>query len=383
LSQTRRRFSVALYLAIAFLFWVSLFLYVPTLSTYVQSKASNLAVVGVILSMYGLWQGLVRIPLGIISDRLGWRKPFIMAGLALAGGGAWLMGHAESATELLVGRSLTGLAAGAWVPLIVVFSSLFPLEEAIRATTWLTLANSMGRVLATGLTGTLNSWQGPSFTFIIAAAIAGLAVVLLWPAYEPRHPVPPLSGRRIGQLFLRRDVLLASLLAALLQYVNWSTTLSFNPILAQQLGGSDISQSLLVSMNIGVAVIGNLLAVMTLRYVEVRRLVFAGFGIISLGVGLAALAPSLRLLFVAQFFLGLGEGVIYPLLMGLSIKNVAQPERNTAMGLHQATYAVGTFLGPWLSGQIAQGIGLRLTYGIMACIVLGLSWLLASHLPKD
>jgi MFS family permease len=76
LSPIRRRISIALYLTVAFLFWVSLFLYVPTLSTYVQSKVGNLAVVGVILSMYGLWQGLVRIPLGVTSDRLGRRKPF-------------------------------------------------------------------------------------------------------------------------------------------------------------------------------------------------------------------------------------------------------------------------------------------------------------------
>lgn len=381
-SETRRRLSIGLYLIVAFLYWASLFLYVPTLSTYIQSNVGNLALVGVILAMYGLWQGLVRIPLGIVTDRLGRRKPFILAGLALAGVGAWLMSIAGGANGFLVGRSLTGLAAGAWVPLLVVFSGLFPLNDAIRATTWLTVANSAGRVLATGLTGTVNHWQGPAITFIVAAAIAGLAMLLVLPAYEPRHPAEPLSGQQIRHLFSRRDVLLPSFLAALLQYVNWSTTLSFNPILARQLGGSDVTQSLLISMNIGIAVIGNLTTATTVRYIEPRRLLYISFGILATGVGLAALAPSLPVLFVAQFFLGLGEGIIYPLVMGLSIKRVIYSERNTAMGLHQTIYAIGTFAGPWLSGQLAAVIGLRATYGLMAVLILGLSWLIVSRLER-
>ncbi|MBC7257332.1 MAG: hypothetical protein H5T66_14635, partial [Chloroflexi bacterium] len=47
-----------------FLYWVSLYLYAPTLPTYVASKTDNLAMVSVVLSMYGLWQAVTRVPLG-------------------------------------------------------------------------------------------------------------------------------------------------------------------------------------------------------------------------------------------------------------------------------------------------------------------------------
>ncbi|MBC7315868.1 MAG: hypothetical protein H5T70_05570, partial [Chloroflexi bacterium] len=57
-----------------FLYWVSLYLYTPTLPTYVASKTDNLAMVGVVLSMYGLWQAVTRVPLGILSDWVGRRK---------------------------------------------------------------------------------------------------------------------------------------------------------------------------------------------------------------------------------------------------------------------------------------------------------------------
>ncbi len=59
---------IALYGTVTFLYWVSLYLYMPTLPTYVQSKSDNLAMVGIVLSMYGLWQALLRLPLGIVAD---------------------------------------------------------------------------------------------------------------------------------------------------------------------------------------------------------------------------------------------------------------------------------------------------------------------------
>jgi len=369
-----RRLSITLYLVVAFLYWVSLFLYVPTLSSYAESKTHSLAVVGIVLSMYGLWQALIRIPLGITADWLGRRKPFVILGLALAGLGAWILGEADSATGLIIGRALTGLAAGAWVPLIVLFNTLFPRHETIRATTFLTLANSIGRVLATSLTGTLNNLGGFKLTFILATAVAGLSIVLLLPVSEQRQPANPPSVTSLVQLVTRKDVLLPTLLAALLQYVNWTATLSFIPILVKQLGGTGVTQSLYVSVNIGLVVLGNLTVAAIVYRTGIRRLLYLGFIILAAGLGVVALSPSLLILFGGQVLLGLAEGVLYPTLMGLSIRFVVDAERTTAMGLHQAVYALGTFAGPWFSGLLAAAIGLQPMFGItaFACLVVSL-----------
>jgi MFS family permease len=370
----QNRLAIILYLMVALLYWVSLFLYIPTLATYALGKTQSLAIVGVVLSMYGLWQALIRVPLGITADRLGWRKPFVAAGLALAGLGAWLLGTANGATGLIIGRAMTGLAAGAWVPFIVLFNSLFPAKETIRATTLLTLSNSIGRVLATSVTGSLNDLGGYTLAFWLATGAAGLAMVLLLPIPEKRRPTQLFSKNSLARLATRPDVLLPTLLAALLQYVNWTATLSFIPILVKQLGGTDVTQSLYVSVNIGLVVIGNLAAVTIINHLGIRRLIYLGFITLSTGLGIAALAPSLLMLFGGQILLGLAEGVLYPTLMGSSIRYVADPERNTAMGWHQAVYATGTFAGPWLSGLLADSIGLRSMFGVtaLACLVVSL-----------
>jgi MFS family permease len=369
-----RWLMMTLYVIVAFLYWVALYLYVPTLPTYVQSKSDNLALVGVVLSMYGLWQMIIRLPLGIAADWVGWRKPFIFVGLALAGLGAWTLGSAQGVNGLIIGRAITGLAAATWVPLIVVFSSLFPPQEAVRASALLTLVGSLGRVLATGVTGSLNELGGYPLAFFLAAGAAALAILVLLPAQEKARPPQQPSVAGIGKLITRQDVLLPSLLNAVNQYANWAVTFGFLPILAKQLGATDVVLSMLVSMNIALYTLGNLVATTIANRIGARRLVYLSIFLLFIGIGGAALAPSLPLIFASQAGVGLAMGIGYPVLMGMSIQYVAEPERATAMGLHQAVYAIGMFGGPWVSGLLAHALGIQPMFGVTAffCLAMGL-----------
>jgi MFS family permease len=369
-----RQWLILLYILVAFLYFAALYLYVPTLPTYVQSKSENLALVGVVLAQYGLWQAIIRLPLGIVADWLGRRKPFIIGGLMLAGLGAWVMGTAESAGGLAAGRAITGLAAGTWVPLTVAFSGLFPAQEAIRATSILTFVGSVGRVGATSVTGLLNELGGYSLAFFAATGAAALAVLVMFSARERVHQPRRPSVAGIGRLITRRDVLLPSLLAAVSQYANWGVTYGFLPILAESLGATGVTLSLLVSMHIGVVTVMTLAAAGLVNRVGARRLVLISFVLTSGGIALVVVAQSLTLIFVAQFFLGVAQGLGYPVLMGMSIRDVADAERNTAMGLHQSVYAIGMFAGPWLSGILADTIGIRQMFGLtaLACLAIGL-----------
>jgi len=378
----RRRWVTVLYAVAVFLYWMSLYLYVPTLPTYAQSKSPSLALVGTVLSMYGLLQALIRLPLGIVSDWLGKRKPFILAGFGLSALGAWMMGRAGGVNELIAGRAITGLAAGTWVPLVVIFSSLFPPQEAVRASAMLTLISSIGRVLATAVTGSLNDIGGYPLAFFLAAGAAVLAILVVLPTRDrPRPPHRP-SWQSIGRLILRRDVLLPALLNAVMQYAIWTTTFGFMPILAEQLNATDVAKSMMVSMNLLVVTLGNLVATTIVNRIGARRLVQASFVIICAGIGGAALVANLPLLFVAQACIGLATGIGYPILMGMSIEHVSDAGRTTAMGLHQAVYAIGMFVGPWLSGMLADAVQIRPMFGITAAVTLTLGLLVSLWLQK-
>lgn len=374
-----RKMLIFFYMTVAFLYWFSLYVYLPTLPTYAQSKSDNLALVGLALSMFGLWQAIARLPLGIATDWAGWRKPFIILGVILSGLGAWMMSAAADINWLIIGRTITGLAACTWVPLTVAYSDLFPVEEAVKAAGVFTFASSLGRLLATAVTGSLNELGGYPLPFFAAVGASALALILMLPAQEKRRPAKRPSLKGVGLLISNPAVLLPSLLGAISQYASWASAFSFTPILARQLGANAITQSMLMSVYVGMLTLGNLLSATIVHRVGPKRLIYLGFIMLSGGVLGTALAPTLETVFAAQFFVGLAAGGCYPVLMGLSIQQVSDSERTTAMGAHQAIYAVGMFVGPWLSGILADQFGIRPMLGITAFFCLSLVLLITRH----
>ncbi|GAK59125.1 major facilitator superfamily MFS_1 [Candidatus Vecturithrix granuli] len=369
----RSRLLIGLYLTAVFLYWVAQYLYMPTLPLYVALHTDNLAMVGVVLSMYGLWQAIIRIPLGIFADWLGWRKPLIIIGTTLAGLGAWVMGTADGVPQLLIGRTLTGLAAGTWVLFVVAFSSLFPPQETIRVTALITLISSVGRMLATASTGFLNACGGYALAFFAATSAAFLSGLMMLPISEQRRQSKQPSFQGLFTILLHHRVLLPSLLSMIMQYGVWSSAYGFLPILARALGASDVVQSLFISLNTALAVAGNMITAALVKRIGKYRLLYLSFILMACGIGIAAIASHLFMIFLALCALGLASGIGYPLLMGMSIEQVHDSERATAMGIHQAIYALGMFGGPWISGMLADVIGIQATLGVNAflCLFLG------------
>ena len=167
---------------------MALYLYVPTLPLIAKSKASDLNIVGLALSMYGLGHIVIRMPVGILSGRWGRNKPLIFLGLTLVASGAIVMGISENIGQLALGRAITGIAAGTWVPLVLAFAALFSIEGGIQATVAITLVGSIARLTASGLNGFLTDIGGYPFPFYIAAGAAGLAILFLIPYREVVRP---------------------------------------------------------------------------------------------------------------------------------------------------------------------------------------------------
>ena len=380
-TQSKRNTALLIYGAAVFFFWSSLYIYVPTLPLYIQTKTQTLTYIGVVLSMYGLWQALLRLPLGIAADALGRRKPFIMMCFGLSALGALVMGSAQDVNGLILGRGISGLAAAGWVPLAVVFSSLFPPQEAVRASAMLSLINSISRMLATSVTGALNDWSGGfSLAFYIAIGLASLAILMMLPTHEEKltpKTSPPESGHKGHQLLiviLLPQVLIPSLLGAVNQYAVFSTSYGFFPILAKQFGATNILQSAFTSLNLLAIMLGSLLTPMLVKHYRSPRLVYVSFGILSAGIVVSALSKDLGMLMAANLLTGFATGIGYPILMGLSIERVVEQERNTAMGVFQSVYGLGMFGGPWLSGILADSIGIQPMLGLTSVfiIVLGI-----------
>ena len=69
--------------AATFLMWFSIYTYQSNFTPYMDSLAFSPSMIGLVIGSYGFTQMIFRIPLGILSDRLGTRKLFIIIGLVV------------------------------------------------------------------------------------------------------------------------------------------------------------------------------------------------------------------------------------------------------------------------------------------------------------
>jgi len=81
---------------------------------------------------------------------------------------------------------------------------------------------------------------------------------------------------------------------------------------------------------------------------------------------------QVSLLEVSMVIYGLGRGILATILMSLSIQAISARQRATAMGIYQATYAVGMFLGPFVSGYVADNFGIINVFYLSAlfCLII-------------
>ena len=359
---------VAAFFVASVLYWAAQYIYVPTLPAYVKSSVASLSAVGVVLSMYGLWSAILRVPTGIFVDASRRERPIVVIGFLLSSAGALVMGRGGSAGALMFGRALTGASTATWVPVMVMFSSFFPAERMIFATSLLAASTSVGQVIATACTGYLNGLGGYSLAFYTGAVLAACAALIIWAASartESRGLVSTVSTRSILAVFVRPEVLLPSLTSAVCQFGLWAIVYAFLPLLARQMGASDVAVSVLLTVNLLANAATNVFTTFRVSAVMRQRWLLLSFAAFAVGAGVAALAQSVVGLSCATIIIGAANGIFYPLLVGLSIERVDVSHRSTAMGIHQAIYALGTFAGPWAGGILSDALGMRVMFGIM------------------
>jgi EmrB/QacA subfamily drug resistance transporter len=114
-----------------------------------------------------------------------------------------------------------------------------------------------------------------------------------------------------------------------------------------------------------------------------RRLLLGGIVLFTTTSVLCAAAPTLGLLLAARVAQGLGAATMMALTIAFVAETVPKAQTGSAMGLLGTMSAVGTALGPTLSGVLVGGFGWRSIF--LVNLPLGiLAFLLAQrHLPAD
>ena len=351
---------VFLFYVITAIFWFALYAYVPYISPYSELLGADLRLIGLIVGAYGFTQMIIRFPLGILSDRLGKRKIFVLSGLFFTGAAGVVVFLFPHPYTMLLSRSLGGVAAASWVTFAILGASYYPENEATKSVGYVNAANAIGRMTAFVSGGLIAEFMGVPYAFLLGgiAGLVGLVAGLGITETKPDNVTPPTLSELLG-LTRNRQLLSASFLAILSQYIMFSTAFGFTPLHAYGLNFTEFQLGLLGVTSalpglIFVPFANNILP----RKIGTRNTIAAGFLLTAVGCALIPLTGNLWQLFAVQIITSTGGLLSYTLLMGLSIRDIPSEHRATAMGFFQAVYGVGMFMGPFVTGWVGHSFGL-------------------------
>ncbi|OBZ16961.1 MFS transporter [Bacillus sp. FJAT-26390] len=352
-----------LFTTITILYWTSMYVYVPTLSPYLSDRGFSLPFIGIVLGSYGFVQMFVRFPLGILSDRFGKRKPFIVLGMLTAAISCLLFLIPDHWLWPLAGRLMAGVCASTWVAFTVLYASYFGAGQTGRAMGNISVMTVSGQMIGMLLSGWLSDGFNPNAPFTVGAAIAAIGLLLAFMLKEPsteQRDQPGMSFAMIKSVVKTKTLLQVSMLSILAHGVLFITMFGFTPLKAEEMGAGGLKLTMLVFAFMLPHAFASLV---TARWFTPR---FGYWGTIGTGFILSTIctaamvfADSFGVLVMTQAINGFAQGLHMPLLLGLAIRDVELPGRATAMGLYQALYAIGMFSGPFLAGWLNESWGLN------------------------
>ena len=350
---------IPLFLALVALFWFSLYTYSPIFTVYIK-EFSTTQMAGTIIASYGFVQMCLRIPVGILSDKIKNRKIFITIGLIASGVSALGLALFREPGLALVFRGLTGLTAATWVPFSILYSSYYDKQQAARAIGVANAFNFGGQMIATLIGGFLPDWTNsyaPSFYLAVAAAAAGVILSFFVVDQEKKDfPERPVKVRELLAVAKNPMLLIASGLAILTQFCSFATVYGFTPTFARANVDATASQlgimtTLVTLPAIFAAPMSSSISKKLGGFDKSMLLVFA---ISAVYCCVVPFINNIYVYYVAQFIFGFARGSSTSLMMAAAILEIEPARRATAMGFFQAIYGIGMTLGPQIVGLFGR-----------------------------
>jgi MFS family permease len=333
--------------------------------------------VGLAMGIYGLTQGLMQIPFGLASDRLG-RKRVIIFGLLLFAAGSFVAGAADSLSWLIIGRSLQGAGA---VSAAVTALLADQTRDQVRTKAMAIIGASIGLMFALSLVAAplLAAQIGLAGLFVVTGALAlgCIAVVAWWTPPEPlQHKNMPRG--KLSDVLNHAGLLRLDVGVFVLHAVQLAMWVAVPALLVQ--AGLPKAQHWYVYLP---AVLGSFVIMGGLFPLERRgylRAVFLGsVGLVMLvqvGLLLAAGRPGIGLLGLLLFVFFCGFNVLEASQPSM-VSRIAPPHaRGGALGVYNTLQSLGFFAGGAVGGWLAKNVGAEGLFA--ACAALMLLWLVVA-----
>lgn len=315
--------------------------------------------IGLIVPAYMVAYGVATLVYGVGSDRWG-RRRLMVGSLAAFVVLTAATATAQTATQLIVWRLVTGLGAAAVVPLALsLIGASYPFQERGRPLGWLFAAMAGGMAFGSSLGALAEPFIGWRGLFL---TVATLTAVVLWLLYREREhlvgaqtdaavsPRQMLAGFR--QLLSTRRARTAYTYVALNSLFHSGLFTWFGLYFSRRYGLGEIGiAAAIVGYGVPGFLFGPWIGRAADRYGR-RRILPAGLAVGAAGAALLAPHTSVIVGAIAVLVVSLGYDLTQPLLAGI-VTDIGGPKAaGRAMGLNVFVLFTAFGLGAYVFGEL-------------------------------
>ncbi|WP_340641272.1 MFS transporter [Zhaonella formicivorans] len=339
---------------------------VPLIPVYTEELGLTTLTIGIIFAAYSLGLLLFSMPMGILAERLGYKKVFA-GGLSFLILSCLLYGTVNNGLFLAFCRFIQGVAAATtWTAGLAMIALLYPRQQGQKLGLVLA-AMGVGTILGPPVGGLLYKYLGYRLMFFALALVFAAMLTVVW---KLDFSFPGMVKAEAGQRSRKKLALPSNLLWLCVVVVFASSSFGMLEIIMpnymhRHFGLDSLQIGLLFGL-MGI-VHGVSDAAVGLWSDRLGYSLFVYWGLLTAAAffPLLALAPNLLLLSIAFTLLGVAIGAaITPSQPLMYEVVVAEPSRlenggpGLAYGIYNTCFSLGMFFGPMLGGLLDRYLGL-------------------------
>ncbi len=382
--MSRRVFALLLPVYVpSFLMAFTQGLLIPTLPLYATTFGVSFSLVSLAVAAKGIGTLVTDLPSGVMLERFGSRKVMLL-GVGVACLSLLLMGLIEDYYVLVLLRLVSGAGTAMWMLSRMAFiSEVIPLDVRGRALSAFGGVSRIGVFASPAIGGFVGANLGLQTPFLLAAVLAGVALVITL-IYVPESRTPAQAAHRrphwrtMAQIVrtYRRDLFVAGSAQILAQMIRAGRELIV-PLYGATVLGLDVA-AVGVILTVSAAIDMSLFGIAGLLQDRMGRKWASVPSMIILGTGMAMvpLTAGYASLLAAAAIMGLGNGLGSGTMMTLGSDLAPRDAMGEFLGLWRLIGDGGNTGGPLVVGAVADLTGL----GLAAIVLAGVGALAASNL---
>ena len=326
------------------------------------------ALVGYVVSAWFLARVFIELPSGLISDRIGRRRLF-MVGIALSAVGSLLCALASSIYFLIVGRALWGFGAALFFSNnTAILLDLFEPDQRGQAVGTFQGIEFIGSLIGAPIGALLAEFTGYFFVFYITFGMISFSCLLTFVSKElktigaaPGHDAPP-KPSLVESLksLMQWGLFVVCVISFARMFVMNGVMSTVFPLYLHETVGFDVSLiGLVTAARTGGFTLATILSGHLSTRIGRKTTILLGLVIEAICISAYTLIDSLGIFISLGFVDGLGAGLV-SVTLTILLSYLVKPEfRGISIGFFRTFMDVGGIIGPVVFMDIATHITIQ------------------------